>query len=84
MSAPLGHTLVLLLQKAFEGRTAPRDKILQIIASNLIVSPLQNSAFLVSMAIIAGARTKEQLINTLRNGLLPVSSPGQLWELKKS
>lgn len=69
VSAPLGHFLVTTLQKAFEGRTTPRDKLLQIIASNLIVSPIQNSAFLISMAIIAGARTKEQCINTLKAGL---------------
>lgn len=75
MSAPLGHFLVTTLQKAFAGKTTPRDKIMQIIASNLIVSPLQNSAFLISMAIIAGARTKEQCLNTLKAGLPGVSIP---------
>ena len=37
VSAPLGHFLIWLLQKAFSGRTSLRAKILQIIVSNLIV-----------------------------------------------
>lgn len=73
VSAPISHVLVTTLQKLFEGRTTPRDKLLQIIASLMIVSPIQNSAFLVSMAIIAGARTKEQCLNTLKAGLPGVS-----------
>lgn len=44
VSAPLGHYLVGLLQRAFAGRTSTRDKILQIVASNLIVSPIQISS----------------------------------------
>lgn len=60
------------LQKAFEGRTTTKDKILQIIASNLIVSPIQNTAFIACMAIIAGARTKAQVQGALRTNLLPV------------
>lgn len=43
VSAPLGHYLVGLLQKAFAGKTSRRDKLLQIMASNFIVSPVQIS-----------------------------------------
>jgi len=39
VSAPLGHFLIWLLQKAFKGRTSLRAKILQILVSNLVVSP---------------------------------------------
>ena len=73
ISAPLGHILVTTLQKAFAGRTTPRDKLLQIIASNLIVSPIQNSVFLMSMAVIAGARTQKQILATVKAGLPGVS-----------
>jgi len=41
VSAPLSHYLVGALQKAFEGKTSSRDKIRQIIASNLLISPIQ-------------------------------------------
>lgn len=41
VSAPLSHCLVGALQKAFEGKTSTRDKILQILASNLLISPIQ-------------------------------------------
>ena len=37
VSAPLGHFLSWCLQKTFRGRTSLRAKILQILASNLIV-----------------------------------------------
>ena len=43
VSAPLSHYLVGALQKAFKGRTTPRDRILQILASNLLISPVQIS-----------------------------------------
>jgi hypothetical protein len=37
ISAPLGHVLISILQKVFSGRTSVKAKILQILASNLIV-----------------------------------------------
>lgn len=39
ISAPLGHVLITILQKMFAGRTSLKAKILQILVSNLIVSP---------------------------------------------
>jgi hypothetical protein len=41
VSAPLGHYLVGWLQKAFAGRTGASAKLGQIIASNLIIAPIQ-------------------------------------------
>jgi len=72
VSAPLGHLLINILQKAFAGRTSAKAKILQILASNLIVAPIQNTIYLSAMAIIAGARTFHQVRATVRAGLLPV------------
>lgn len=43
VSAPLGSLLIYLLQKVFKGRTSLRAKILQILASNLIVCVLLSS-----------------------------------------
>lgn len=40
ISAPLGHLLISILQKVFAGRKSLKAKILQIIASNLIVRSL--------------------------------------------
>lgn len=39
VSAPLGHVLISILQKIFRGRKSLKAKILQILISNLIVSP---------------------------------------------
>lgn len=74
ISAPLSHTLVTTLQKAFEGKTTPRDKLLQIIASNLIVSPIQNSVFLCTMAVIGGARSIDQVLRIYKAGIMKVRS----------
>lgn len=41
ISAPLGHVLISLLQKVFQGRKSLKAKIMQILVSNLIVSFLQ-------------------------------------------
>jgi hypothetical protein len=37
ISAPMGHVLIGLLQWVFAGRTSLKAKILQILASNLVV-----------------------------------------------
>ncbi|RPB15828.1 hypothetical protein P167DRAFT_571014 [Morchella conica CCBAS932] len=72
ISAPLGHILVTLLQKVFAGRTSTKSKIAQIVVSNLLVSPIQNSVYLACMAIIAGARTPHQIRATVKAGFMPV------------
>lgn len=37
ISAPLGHVLISILQRVFAGQTSLKAKLLQILASNLIV-----------------------------------------------
>ncbi|KAI5367517.1 hypothetical protein Slin15195_G026470 [Septoria linicola] len=72
ISAPLGHVMISILQKLFAGRTSLKAKILQILVSNLIISPIQNAVYLTSMAVIAGARTFHQVRATVRAGFMPV------------
>ncbi|KAF2453561.1 integral membrane protein [Lineolata rhizophorae] len=72
ISAPLGHLLINILQKIFRGRTSLKAKILQILVSNLVISPIQNTIYLISMAIIAGAREFHQVRATVRAGFMPV------------
>ncbi|OQO14441.1 hypothetical protein B0A48_01318 [Cryoendolithus antarcticus] len=72
ISAPLGHVMISLLQRLFAGRTSLKAKILQIIVSNLVISPIQNAVYLTSMAVIAGARTFHQVRATVRAGFMPV------------
>lgn len=43
VSAPLSHILIGVLQKAFAGQTSTRAKISQILASNLLIAPIQTS-----------------------------------------
>ncbi|KXL46931.1 hypothetical protein M433DRAFT_3631 [Acidomyces richmondensis BFW] len=72
VSAPLGHVMISILQRMFAGRTSLRAKILQILVSNLVISPIQNLIYLTSMALIAGARTFHQIRATVRAGFMPV------------
>ncbi|KAI5788614.1 hypothetical protein FPQ18DRAFT_48708 [Pyronema domesticum] len=72
ISAPLGHLLVTALQKAFAGKTSTKAKVMQILVSNLIVSPIQNTVYLACMAVIAGARTIHQIRATVKAGLMPI------------
>ncbi|KAI9803214.1 MAG: hypothetical protein M1825_002005 [Sarcosagium campestre] len=72
ISAPLGHFLISILQRLFKNRTSLKAKILQILVSNLIVSPIQNTVYLASMAVIAGARTFHQVRATVKAGFMPV------------
>ena len=50
VSAPLGHVLIGILQKVFANRTTLKAKILQILASNLIVRSI--SAVILFRALI--------------------------------
>lgn len=36
------------------------------------ISPIQNTVYLISMAVIAGARTTQQVRATIRAGFLPI------------
>lgn len=72
ISAPIGHFLIWALQKTFKGRTSLKAKILQILVSNLIIAPIQNSVYLVAMALIAGARTYHQVRATVKVGFWKV------------
>jgi len=72
VSAPLGHFAIWCLQKAFRGRTSLRSKVLQILVSNLLIAPVQNTVYLTAMALIAGARTYHQVRATVRVGFWKV------------
>ncbi|EGO05172.1 hypothetical protein SERLA73DRAFT_174137 [Serpula lacrymans var. lacrymans S7.3] len=72
VSAPLGHILVGLLQRAFAGKTGTKYRIAQILASNLLVAPIQTSAFLSSMAVINGAKSLQEVIRTVKGGFFSV------------
>ncbi len=43
VSAPLSHVLVGTLQKAFAGKTGLQARIGQLLASNLLVAPIQTA-----------------------------------------
>ena len=47
--------------------------ILQMLTGNLIISPIQNSVYLMSMAVLAGRYRPQDLINAVRMGLYPMS-----------
>ncbi|KAM0487405.1 hypothetical protein ACHAP7_001918 [Fusarium lateritium] len=62
VSAPLTHLLNGTLQKKFAGR------------SGAGIFPIQNTVYLASMALIAGARTVEQVRAAVKGGLVPMTT----------
>lgn len=53
VSAPLGHTLLAILQRVFAGKTSARAKVLQIVASNLFISPIQQTVYSASACAVS-------------------------------
>jgi peroxisomal membrane protein 2 len=41
VSAPMNHVLIGWLQKMFAGKTTPKDRMLQLLASNVFIAPIQ-------------------------------------------
>ncbi|PWN50797.1 hypothetical protein IE53DRAFT_368607 [Violaceomyces palustris] len=72
ISAPMGHVLTGLLQKAFAGKTSTKDKILQIITSNLTVAVFANTVYLSCMAYINGARGVDRISKAVKASFWPV------------
>ncbi|KAI8576900.1 hypothetical protein K450DRAFT_254844 [Umbelopsis ramanniana AG] len=68
VSGPLNHVLYDILNKVFAGKTGPKAKLLQLLASNLIISPIFNCVYISAMTIIAGARSPSQVIASVKNG----------------
>ncbi|GAA5918345.1 hypothetical protein JCM1841_002181 [Sporobolomyces salmonicolor] len=62
ISAPLGHTLLAILQRVFKGKTSARSKLAMIICSNLFISPIQQSIYIAAMAIIGGATSPAAIL----------------------
>lgn len=69
VAAPLNHTMIGALQRAFAGRTSPRDKILQIIVSQLTVTVASSTVYLASMAVVNGARSAAAIQAVVKAGL---------------
>ncbi|KZS95954.1 hypothetical protein SISNIDRAFT_451605 [Sistotremastrum niveocremeum HHB9708] len=72
ISAPMGHVLVGLLQKAFAGRTSARAKLAQLLANNIFIAPIQTTVFLASMAVINGVRDPNTILNIIKSRFLSV------------
>ncbi|KIY66167.1 hypothetical protein CYLTODRAFT_399177 [Cylindrobasidium torrendii FP15055 ss-10] len=71
VSAPLSHVLVGALQKAFTGKTGIGARVGQILASNLLIAPIQTTAYLASIAIINGAASLDNVKKTVQAGFFP-------------
>ncbi|KAH7260656.1 uncharacterized protein BKA55DRAFT_672551 [Fusarium redolens] len=68
IAAPLTHFLNTTLQRSLPGRV-----ILQNLITMFLFFPIQNTVYLTSMAVIAGARTTEQARAAVRAGLVPMT-----------
>lgn len=69
VSAPLGHVMTGALQRAFAGKTTPKDKIAQIVTSSLTVTVVANVVYLASMAVVNGARSVDKIVAVVKAGI---------------
>ncbi|SCZ90712.1 BZ3500_MvSof-1268-A1-R1_Chr1-3g02175 [Microbotryum saponariae] len=72
ISAPLGHTLMNILQNAFAGKTSGRAKLGMILCSNLFISPIQQSVYIAAMAYINGVESIEGIIKAWKMSIMPI------------
>ncbi|KAH9944036.1 uncharacterized protein BXZ73DRAFT_96547 [Epithele typhae] len=74
VSAPLAHALVSALQRAFAGRAGEgvAGRVRMLLASQLVVAPIQILAYLSCMAVINGAKSANEVWKTVKAGFLPV------------
>lgn len=57
VSAPLSHVLVGTLQRAFAGKTSGKAKLAQVLASNLIVAPIQTFGMVFAVTLLCQCLT---------------------------
>ncbi|KAI9313984.1 hypothetical protein BX666DRAFT_1975438 [Dichotomocladium elegans] len=69
VSGPLNHLLYEVMGKLLAGKPDKQAKIGQLLFSNLIISPIMNSVYLSAMAIMAGARSFDQVKSAVNAGL---------------
>ncbi|KAL2832130.1 hypothetical protein BDW59DRAFT_157592 [Aspergillus cavernicola] len=69
---PINHWLLKAARYLFRGRTGQTSRFLAILFGLLVVAPVQKIMFFAAGAIIAGARTFDQVRATVRAALLPV------------
>ncbi|KAG1453904.1 hypothetical protein G6F56_007452 [Rhizopus delemar] len=72
VSGPLNHLLYEIMNKLFAGKTGAKQKVGQLLFSNLVISPIMNTVYLTAMAILAGVRSPEKLKANIKAGLLPM------------
>ncbi|KAG0222777.1 hypothetical protein BGW42_006331 [Actinomortierella wolfii] len=72
VSGPLAHTLFLQVTARFLGKQGAKWKFAQIMSTQLITSPIQNATYIIAMALFAGARTKQQIVQAFKTGYLPM------------
>jgi len=72
VSGPLAHYMYSKLAQVFFGRRGAAASILQLLVSNLVISPFQNTVFVIAMTIIAGGATLHDIQENVRRRFIPM------------
>jgi peroxisomal membrane protein 2 len=72
VSGPLNHYLYEIIGRIFAGRKGLKYTLAQLLATNLIISPIINAVYLVAMQVIDGDWSIDKSKNALRQHLLPM------------
>ncbi|KAI9031673.1 hypothetical protein CLU79DRAFT_729587 [Phycomyces nitens] len=70
ISGPLNHFLYEIMNKLFAGKTGNKVKVGQLLFANLIISPIMNTVYVSTMAILAGSTSLAQVKQAVKNSLL--------------
>ena len=65
--APLGHTLIDVMDRVFAGCTGLSTKL-----GMLAIAPIQIAVFLAISTVVEGARTKDGILRVVKGGFAPV------------
>ncbi|GAA5919705.1 hypothetical protein JCM6882_008437, partial [Rhodosporidiobolus microsporus] len=73
VAAPLDHFLYLLLERAFaKGPPSRTTRVLEIVASNTLILPIQNAVYLAVLSVLGGARSVGRVWGEVRASFLEV------------
>ncbi|OSD03566.1 hypothetical protein PYCCODRAFT_1434468 [Trametes coccinea BRFM310] len=68
VSAPVSHTLINALQRVFAGKSGLAARVGMLLASQLVVAPIQIFTYLACMAVINGAKSVDEVVKTVKAG----------------
>ncbi|GAA5848839.1 hypothetical protein JCM8547_006363 [Rhodosporidiobolus lusitaniae] len=72
VAAPLDHYLYCIHERVFAGRTGKKARILEVVAANTLILPIQNAIYLAVLSVLGGARSLSAIGREVKAGFVEV------------